>query len=47
MTTSPAPSRGGLWVQAEVVAIATDLAEVLGGAIALQLLFGLPCWSAV
>jgi manganese transport protein len=31
-----------LWVQAEVVAIATDLAEVLGGAIALQLLFGLP-----
>ena len=32
----------GLWVQAEVVAIATDLAEVLGGAIALQLLFGLP-----
>ena len=30
----------GLWAQAEVVAIATDLAEVLGGAIALQLLFG-------
>jgi len=33
---------GGLWVQAELVAIATDLAEVLGGAIALQLLFDLP-----
>ncbi|KQW47656.1 hypothetical protein ASC77_14580 [Nocardioides sp. Root1257] len=32
----------GLWVQAELVAIATDLAEVVGGAIALQLLFGLP-----
>ena len=32
----------GLWAQAEVVAIATDLAEVLGGAIALHLLFGLP-----
>lgn len=32
----------GLWVQAELVAIATDLAEVLGGAIALRLLFGLP-----
>jgi manganese transport protein len=32
----------GLWVQAELVAIATDLAEVLGGAIALQLLFGVP-----
>ena len=32
----------GLWLQAELVAIATDLAEVLGGAIALQLLFDLP-----
>ena len=32
----------GLWFQAELVAIATDLAEVLGGAIALRLLFGLP-----
>jgi manganese transport protein len=32
----------GLWAQAEIVAIATDLAEVLGGAVALQLLFGLP-----
>ena len=32
----------GLWVQAELVAMATDLAEVVGGAIALQLLFGLP-----
>lgn len=30
------------WSQAEIVAIATDLAEVLGGAIALQLLFNLP-----
>ncbi|WP_415152845.1 Nramp family divalent metal transporter [Propionicimonas sp.] len=30
------------WAQAEVVAAATDLAEVLGGAIALQILFGLP-----
>lgn len=35
-------SRLTFWVQAEIVAIATDLAEVLGGAIALQLLFGLP-----
>ncbi|WP_350281105.1 Nramp family divalent metal transporter [Kribbella sp. HUAS MG21] len=32
----------GLWAQAEVVAIATDLAEVVGGAIALNLLFGIP-----
>jgi manganese transport protein len=31
-----------LWVQAEIVAIATDLAEVIGGAVALNLLFGLP-----
>ncbi|HEY5978844.1 MAG TPA: Nramp family divalent metal transporter [Microlunatus sp.] len=36
------PVTRGLWVQAELVAIATDLAEVLGGAIALQLLFDLP-----
>ncbi|QNE21392.1 Mn(2+) uptake NRAMP transporter MntH [Kribbella qitaiheensis] len=32
----------GLWAQAEVVAIATDLAEVVGGAIALNLLFRIP-----
>lgn len=30
------------WVQAELVATATDLAEVMGGAVALRLLFGLP-----
>jgi manganese transport protein len=30
------------WVQAELVATATDIAEVLGGAIALHLLFGVP-----
>jgi manganese transport protein len=35
-------SRLAFWVQAEVVAAATDLAEVIGGAIALNLLFGLP-----
>ncbi len=40
--TYPRGVSRGLWVQAEVVAIATDLAEVLGGAIALRLLFGLP-----
>ncbi|MCW2613198.1 MAG: divalent metal cation transporter [Frankiales bacterium] len=32
----------GLWVQAELVAMATDLAEIIGGAIALNLLFGVP-----
>lgn len=31
-----------LWLQAEVVAMATDLAEVVGGALALNLLLGLP-----
>ena len=31
-----------LWVCAEVVAMATDLAELLGAAIGLQLLFGIP-----
>lgn len=40
--TLSTPSRLGYWAQAEVVAMATDLAEVLGGAIALNLLFDLP-----
>ena len=30
------------WLQAEMVAVATDIAEIVGGAIALNLLFGLP-----
>jgi manganese transport protein len=34
----------GLWAQAEAVVVMTDLAEVVGGAIALNLLFGLPLW---
>ena len=34
--------RLAFWAQAEVVAAATDLAEVIGGAIALYLLFGTP-----
>lgn len=36
------PTRIAYWLQAETVAIATDLAEVVGGAIALNLLFDLP-----
>lgn len=36
------PARYAYWLQAELVAMATDVAEVLGGAIALHLLFGLP-----
>ena len=38
----PRPARLAYWGQAEVVAAATDLAEVIGGAIALYLLFGVP-----
>ena len=38
----PRPVARGLWLQAEAVALATDLAEVLGGAVALNLLFDLP-----
>ncbi|MDP9793356.1 manganese transport protein [Catenuloplanes nepalensis] len=38
----PRPVSRGLWVQAELVAMATDLAEVIGGALALALLFGIP-----
>jgi len=38
----PRRARLAYWMQAEVVAAATDLAEVIGGAIALNLLFGVP-----
>jgi manganese transport protein len=36
------PLRLVYWAQAEIVAIATDAAEVVGGAVALHILFGLP-----
>jgi manganese transport protein len=36
----------GLWVQAEVMAMATDVAEFLGAAIGLNLLFGVPLFVA-
>jgi len=38
----PRPGRLAYWVQAELVAAATDLAEVIGGALALHILFGVP-----
>ena len=38
----PFPAAVGLWLLAEVGIFATDLAEVIGTAIGLQLLFGLP-----
>ncbi|WP_372594238.1 Nramp family divalent metal transporter [Actinotalea sp.] len=34
--------RRAFWLQAEIVAAATDLAEVVGGALALSILFGTP-----
>ncbi|MDD7811347.1 Nramp family divalent metal transporter [Mycobacterium sp. CSUR Q5927] len=40
--TTRRPTRIAYWLQAELVAMATDLAEVVGGAIALKLIFGLP-----
>ena len=42
----PRPVTWGLWVQAEVVAIATDLAEFVGAAVALNLLFDVPPFAA-
>src|ERR1700755_1678462 len=36
------PLRLTFWAQAEIVAMATDVAEVIGGGIALRILFGLP-----
>jgi len=36
----------GLWVQAELIAMATDLAEFVGAAVGLNLLFGVPLFRA-
>jgi manganese transport protein len=36
----------GLWIQAEIVAMSTDIAEVVGAALALNLLFGIPLFPA-
>ncbi len=38
----PRPVSWGLWVQAELMAMSTDIAEFLGAAIGLNLLFGVP-----
>ena len=41
-------ARRAYWLQAELVAMATDIAEVIGGAVALNLLFGIPLlWGGV
>jgi manganese transport protein len=36
-----------LWVMAEIAILATDVAEVLGGALAIKLLLGLPLWAGI
>lgn len=44
----PRPLVWFYWIQAEVIAMATDLAEFLGATLALNLLFGIPLfWGAV
>ena len=44
----PTPVSRALWVQAEVIAMATDLAEFLGAALGFYLLFGIPLfWAGV
>ncbi|HEY7197691.1 MAG TPA: Nramp family divalent metal transporter [Gaiellaceae bacterium] len=40
------PVSVALWIQAELIAMATDLAEVLGAALGLYLLFGIPLFPA-
>jgi manganese transport protein len=42
----PKPVTLLLWVQAEIIAMATDLAEFIGAALALNLLFGIPLFPA-
>jgi manganese transport protein len=42
----PRWSTWGLWIQAEIMAMATDVAEFLGAAIGLNLLFGVPLFVA-
>jgi manganese transport protein len=36
----------GLWIQAEIVAMACDIAEVVGAALGLNLIFGIPLFPA-
>ncbi|MFN8113901.1 MAG: Nramp family divalent metal transporter [Solirubrobacterales bacterium] len=42
----PRKTSFGLWLQAELVAMATDIAEVIGAALGLYLLFGIPLFWA-
>lgn len=42
----PKPVSIGMWIQGELVVIATDLAEFIGAALGLYLLFGIPLFTA-
>jgi manganese transport protein len=42
----PRPAAWGLWIQAEAMAMATDIAEFIGAALGLNLLFGVPLLAA-
>jgi manganese transport protein len=42
----PRPVTWGMWVQAEIMAMSTDIAEFLGAALGLNLLFGVPLLPA-
>jgi manganese transport protein len=42
----PRPLAWGMWVQAEAMAMATDVAEFVGAALGLNLLFGVPLFTA-
>jgi manganese transport protein len=42
----PRPLSWGMWLQAELMAMATDIAEFLGAALGLNLLFGVPLLPA-
>jgi manganese transport protein len=42
----PRPVTWGLWLQAELMAMSTDIAEFVGAALGLNLLFGVPLFTA-
>src|SRR5207253_3196584 len=42
----PRAASWGMWIQAEVMAMSTDIAEFLGAALGLNLLFGVPLFAA-
>ena len=42
----PRPASVGMWIQAEIVAMSCDIAEVVGAALGLNLLFGIPLFPA-